>query len=805
MEAVDAQEQMKNVPAASPLHDIRPAYFYAVDAPSVDDLTSTPGSSRSMSASSDKKASSISSPPGIPVFHPTMAQFKDFYEFCQAIDSWGMQTGIVKIVPPREWVEALPSLRPEKGTPRSDYAQLDAVRIRHAITQHFLAAGPGRWKQTNVTRAKPYDAKQWADICMHPAHRAPPMSRIQRQVAAQRAAEAAHEQSRSYSATPSAHTGASNTLTLDLDTPGKLTRSGGLGRDTSAHSVRPASSNKVTTQDEWDTFDYEHGWLQEALTDSERQTGHRLSDQEWDVPTCRAIEAEYWRTLNLGTPPMYGADQQGTLFDKRTVHWNVGSLDSLLSRTLKCALPGVTTPYLYFGMWRASFAWHVEDMDLYSINYIHFGAPKQWYAIRQSDRQRFESIMAATFPADARKCSHFLRHKSFLVSPSFLASHGIKPLRLVQHAHEFVITYPYGYHSGYNLGYNCAESVNFALPSWVELGRRADYCRCELAQESVHIDVNALWPTDASSNAKTDSFTHDSMSASEPMAVERPADKKSHTRALHACVFCPRDAPQDPLVALPSYASDILRRQASSRKSLLACTAPYQAHKLCACFLPETWVATEPVSHVEGADAIDKSRWSLKCQVCTAPSDRMYGAKIQCTKGRCPRAVHVSCALDESSGWFLDICSRDVADKLEGTSRAQGDQPQSHDDDERVVLLCRAHNPLKRAQELERREEELRAKILALPRPTPVRVKINRAIWVTELLDVDETKQVVIVRDPANDARMQVPWTRLVSDEHMPLDSLHDDNNETRDYMDERVPKKRRMQYVRGIDQVAES
>mgnify|MGYP006934200351 FL=1 len=153
----------------------------------------------------------------------------------------------------------------------------------------------------------------------------------------------------------------------------------------------------------------------------------------------------------------------------------------------------------------------------------------------------------------------------------------------------------------------------------------------------------------------------------------------------------------------------------------------------------------------------------------------------------------------------MDICSRDVADKLEGTSPAQGDQPQSHDDDERVVLLCRAHNPLKRAQELERREEELRAKILALPRPTPVRVKINRAIWVTELLDVDETKQVVIVRDPANDARMQVPWTRLVWDEHVPLDSLHDDNNETRDYMDERVPKKRRMQYVRGIDQVAES
>ncbi|RUS25474.1 hypothetical protein BC938DRAFT_472118 [Jimgerdemannia flammicorona] len=79
---------------------------------------------------------------------------------------------------------------------------------------------------------------------------------------------------------------------------------------------------------------------------------------QYNVQCCRELERTYWRNLTFNQP-LYGADMAGTLFDTSVKSWNVNCLDNILNR-IDINLPGVNTPYLYFGMWKATFAWHVE-------------------------------------------------------------------------------------------------------------------------------------------------------------------------------------------------------------------------------------------------------------------------------------------------------------------------------------------------------------------------------------------------------------------------------------------------------------
>lgn len=203
------------------------------------------------------------------------------------------------------------------------------------------------------------------------------------------------------------------------------------------------------------------------------------------------LERKYWKNLTF-VSPIYGADVSGSIYDEDIHEWNIGHLNTLLDMVeQECGIviEGVNTPYLYFGMWKTTFAWHTEDMDLYSINYLHFGQPKSWYSIPPEHGKRLERLAQGFFPGSSQGCDAFLRHKMTLISPSILKKYGIPFDRITQNEGEFMVTFPYGYHAGFNHGFNCAESTNFATLRWVDYGKMATQCTCRKDMVKISMDV----------------------------------------------------------------------------------------------------------------------------------------------------------------------------------------------------------------------------------------------------------------------------------------------------------------------------
>ena len=373
---------------------------------------------------------------------------------------------------------------------------------------------------------------------------------------------------------------------------------------------------------------------------------------DWTSERCAELETSYWKSLTYNNP-MYGADMPGSLFDDDTKVWNVAKLPNILD-VVGDKIPGVNTAYLYLGMWKATFAWHLEDMDLYSINYIHFGAPKQWYSISQADARKFEAAMKDLWGMDAKNCDQFLRHKTYLVAPSFLKSrYNITVNKTIHREGQFVVTFPYGYHSGYNLGYNCAESVNFAIEDWLQYGSIAKKCNCE--EDSVFIDFpwlmrqirgepEPMWieetddedddmddedgPTDLPTPPGSDKGKVKPASRKRKRGTDgkdKPKIKRLRLRLpgpkREPCMLCPNDS-----------AGELLLDTDNGKK----------AHRLCALYTSETFITQTETGEdiVRGVSSISKDRLDLKCQFCR----QKKGSKFQCSQAKCAKAYHATCA-----------------------------------------------------------------------------------------------------------------------------------------------------------------
>ncbi|XP_037407827.1 lysine-specific demethylase JMJ705-like [Triticum dicoccoides] len=156
-----------------------------------------------------------------------------------------------------------------------------------------------------------------------------------------------------------------------------------------------------------------------------------------------------------------------------------------LLRFMREDVPGVTTPMLYVGMLFSWFAWHVEDHDLHSLNYMHLGAAKTWYGVPRDAALAFEDVVRVHGYAgevNALEAFATLGQKTTLLSPELLVGSGVPCCRLVQNAGEFVVTFPGSYHCGFSHGFNCGEASNIATPEWWRVAKEAAVRRASINQ-----------------------------------------------------------------------------------------------------------------------------------------------------------------------------------------------------------------------------------------------------------------------------------------------------------------------------------
>lgn len=251
-----------------------------------------------------------------------------------------------------------------------------------------------------------------------------------------------------------------------------------------------------------------------VLYPKEKMTPEKLESQYWDIVETHAQEmaieygndvdsdrfgsgfplSERGRSVN-GDPidvdkadlpePKFGTDE----FYKET-YWNLNNIpntpDSILKH-IKVGINGINVPWLYFGCLFSTFCWHNEDNYMYSINYAHWGSPKQWYGVpgTQKDAEGLERVFKNYLSMKMRDVPDLLHHITTMFSPRLLQQGGVPVYKILQKPGEFVVTFPRAFHGGFSYGPNCGEAVNFATHDWISQGADANERYRSFARPSV--------------------------------------------------------------------------------------------------------------------------------------------------------------------------------------------------------------------------------------------------------------------------------------------------------------------------------
>lgn len=132
-----------------------------------------------------------------------------------------------------------------------------------------------------------------------------------------------------------------------------------------------------------------------------------------------SMQEEFWKRMAKPTKENasslyveYGDNVSGTGFldaegdPLGSSLWNLNKFHSSADarsplKLLQTPIAGVTTPHVYHGALFSTSSWVVEELYLLSLNFLHIGAPKTWYAVPAQYADDFENAVqdkVRTFP-----------------------------------------------------------------------------------------------------------------------------------------------------------------------------------------------------------------------------------------------------------------------------------------------------------------------------------------------------------------------------------------------------------------------
>ena len=244
----------------------------------------------------------------------------------------------------------------------------------------------------------------------------------------------------------------------DSDVAGEESR-----RQFTADKVEQDYWNIVETRSREVSVDYGND-----INTDEFGSGFPLSERGRAVHGTSSPEKESLPEPKFGTEEYY----KETWWNTNNIPW---APESVL-RHVKVGINGINVPWMYYGSLFTTFCWHNEDNYLYSINYHHKGAPKQWYGVpgTKKDADGLEKVFKNYLSMKMRDVPDLLHHITTMFSPRLLENAEVPIYKLLQHEGEYVVTFPRAFHGGFSMGPNIGEAVNFATHDWIAHGSDAN-------------------------------------------------------------------------------------------------------------------------------------------------------------------------------------------------------------------------------------------------------------------------------------------------------------------------------------------